>query len=100
MKAQNAVLSLLCYLLLLFCALTLTALAWTRFANGVLYRCSDPLLDLWPPFIHPGSDDSYLAPKAFVLLIWSCFVAAAFLLPALVIWSVKRFTGDDDNALG
>src|SRR4030095_1124533 len=88
MKGQNVILSLLCYGLLLVCSLVVAALVWNSFANGVLYRCTDPLLDLWPPFIHPGSDDTYLVSKPLVLSIWGGFVVVAFTLPMLVLWIV------------
>ena len=95
MKEQHVILSLFCYLLLLLCSVVAAALVWNSFANGVLYRCTDPLFDFWPPIVHPGSDDMYLIPKALVLTIWGAFVLAAFALPALVLWAVWRFTRED-----
>jgi hypothetical protein len=97
MKEQNVILGLLCYFLLLLCSIVAAALIWNGFANGVLYRCTDPLFDLWPPFVHPSSDDSYLFPKALVFTIWGGFVVAAFALPALVLWIVWRFTREDES---
>jgi hypothetical protein len=97
MKEQNVILGLLCYVLLFVCSVVAAALAWNSFANGVLYRCTDPLLDLWPPFVHPGSDDAYLVPKALVLAIWGGFVVLAFALPALVLWLVWRFTREAES---
>src|ERR1022692_2402907 len=95
MKEQNVILGLLCYVLLLVCSFVVAAVVWNSFANGILYRCTDPLIDLWPPFIHPGSDDTYLVPKALVLTIWGAFVVVAFALPALVLWMLWRFTRED-----
>lgn len=96
MRVQNVILSLLCYVLLLLCSVIAAAVIWNSFASGVLYRCTDPLFDLWPPFVHPGSDDTYLVPKALVLTIWGAFVVAAFALPALVPWAVWKSTRHDD----
>jgi hypothetical protein len=95
MKEQKVILSLLCYFLLLLCSLVLAVVVWNSFANGVLYRCTDPLLDLWPPFVHTGSDDTYLVSKPLVMAIWGALVMAAFALPALVLWIVWRFTRED-----
>lgn len=95
MKEQNIILGLLCYLLLLLCSVIAAALIWNSFANGVLYRCTDSLVDLWPPFVHPISGDTYLAPRTLVLMIWEGFVAAVSTLPALVLWAVWRFTRED-----
>ena len=92
MKGQNVILGLLCYALLLVLSVIAAAVVWNSFANGVLYRCTDPFVDLWPPFVHRGSDDVYLVPKAWVLAIWGGFVIAALALPVLVLWIVWRFT--------
>ena len=97
MKEQKVILSLLCYGLLLVCSLVAAALVWNGFANGVLYRCTDPLFDLWPPFVHAGSGDTYLVPKPLVLAIWGGFVVAAFALPAAVLWVIWRFTREDES---
>ncbi len=97
MKEQNVILSLLCYALLLVLSLFAAAIAWNSFANGVLYRCTDPLFDLWPPFVHPGSGDTYLVSKPLVLMIWGGFVVAAFVLPAVVLWTVRRFIREDER---
>jgi hypothetical protein len=94
MKEQNIILSLFCYLLLLLCSLFIAVVVWNSFADGVLYRCMDPLLDLWPPFVNAAAGDTYLVPERLVMAIWGGFVVGAFSLPALVIWVVWRFARD------
>jgi len=95
MKVQNIVLYLLCYFLLLVCSSLVAVIVWNGFADGVLYHCTDPgLVDVFPPFVHPNSDDVYLAPKWLVTAVWMSFVAAVFALPVLVLWSLRRFGRD------
>jgi hypothetical protein len=97
MKEQNIILSLFCYLLLMLCSVIVAAVVWNSFANGVLYRCTDPFFDLWPPFVHTNSNDVYLVPKAMVLAIWGAFVGTAFALPGLVLWAIWRFGREDHD---
>ena len=95
MKPQNVVLGCLCYMLLLLCSIFVTACLWQNFANGVLYHCSDPGLDLWPPFVHSVPGDTYLIPKPVVLTIWGAFVLLAFAVPAFIVWSVWKVADED-----
>ena len=92
LKDTNVILGLLCYAMLLLCAIIIAAMIWNSFANGTLYRCADPVFDLWPPFVHEGSDDVYLLPKKMVLAVWGGFVLGVFALPTLVLWGICRFT--------
>lgn len=85
MKEQKLIFSVLGYLAVLLCSVTAAAIVWNGFVQGVLYECTDPLPRFWPPFVHSGSNDAYLVPKALVLTIWAALVLAAFSLPALVL---------------
>jgi hypothetical protein len=91
MKEQGIIPKLFCYVLLVLCTSVIAALAWSGFANGVLFHCTDQMPHLWPPFVHSGSDDRYLAPAREVLLVWVALVAMVFILPALVLWAIRRF---------
>ena len=72
------------------------AIAWMLIAPTALYYCWDdarPFGISWvPPFIHPwgGSLDGklrdyYRAPEWVVYAVWFAFVAAVFVLPALLV---------------
>src|SRR5262245_26186139 len=90
MKEQGIVSRLFRYVALLFCTSVVAALAWSVLAYGVLFRCNDQLLHLWPPFVHAGSGDMYLAPARAVMVIWVSLVAVVLILPALMLWTVRR----------
>ena len=85
------------YLFALLFSFPLFAVTWALVAPGHLYYCWDdapPFLVSWsPPFIHAWANstdgkliDKYLVPGWVVYLVWFCFVAGAFLLPAIFAW--------------
>jgi len=84
----NAVHAVFAYLFLLLLSFFVAALVWARWAPGHLYVCTDPLfdiLDIIPPFVHPGTDDVYLAPVWEVWLLWSGLIVISLGVPAVII---------------
>jgi len=53
-----------CCLLVLIPRLLVAAFAWDFIAGGKLFYCSDSLgaFDFIPPFVHPRTDNHYIAP--------------------------------------
>src|SRR5262245_33047771 len=75
--------------------LLLTPVLWSRLAPDRLYHCWDhvPILCFIPPFVHssefpndPLARDYYIWPAWAVYVAWVCFIASAFLLPAILGW--------------
>jgi hypothetical protein len=80
------------YLLLLVPCLVLASFAWDGLASRKLYSCSDSMgpFDFIPPFIHPHTDDHYIAPVFVVWALWIALVLVALAAPAIVIAAVTR----------
>ena len=81
------------YLLLLVPCLLLASFAWDGLASGKLYYCSDSMcgpFDLIPPFVHPHTDDHYIAPVVLVWALWVALALLALAAPATVIAAATR----------
>ena len=89
----NALYGVFTYFVLLLCSLFLAALVWERWVAGSLYVCTDPfidILDIIPPFVHPGTDDVYLVAAWKVWVLWCSILAVAFVSPAVAVWCIWR----------
>ena len=99
----NAVCATLICVILLFFSLFGAALIWSNWVSGKMYICTDSMgfFDFIPPFVH-GGGDVYLVPAWRVWFVWWILMAAAFALPALIVWNVWRkqskYGGDSDTA--
>jgi hypothetical protein len=78
------------YVLLLVVCLVLASFAWDYLAAGRLYFCSDSVVDFIPPFVHPHTDDHYIAPVWVVWSLWLAFVILALAGPAIAIGAASR----------
>jgi hypothetical protein len=87
------------YLLLLVPCLVLASFAWDGVASSRLYYCSDSMgpFDFIPPFIHPHSDDHYIAPVFVVWALWTALVLIALAAPAIGIAAVTRIVNVGKN---
>ncbi|MEW6302757.1 MAG: hypothetical protein AB1705_04755 [Verrucomicrobiota bacterium] len=66
------------------------SILWSVAAPGVLYYCSDdvPIMAFIPPFVHAPTEqtnDRYLVSPVLVYCIWSGFLIAAAVSPALLL---------------
>ena len=86
--------SSLVYVLLVVPSLLIVAALWTACVSGRLYYCWDntPLIDFVPRFVHAQVDDRdhYIASPWQVWSLWSFFLAAALILPVLLVPFVRR----------
>lgn len=71
------------YLLLLPASFLFGAVLWHLAVEDVLYYCSDraPILDFFPPFVHPTAGDYFIAFPALVDFVWYAFTFGILLLP-------------------
>jgi len=95
------------YLGFLAPSLFVAAIIWLRVAPDRLYYCWDdapPLLISWAPsFVHPWANtgnlrDYFIWPWWAVYLVWFTLAAAAFLVPALIVWLCERKAMTPDPA--
>ena len=87
--------AVLAYVLMLPFSLLLAAAVWANKVSGVLYLCMDSvgIFDFMPPFVHPYAGDVYYVLPFRVSLTWAALLTGAFLLPGLIIWSLRRASG-------
>src|SRR5690349_7983058 len=80
------------YFALLILSLVLASFAWSYLASGRLYYCSDSVgpFDFIPPFIHPRTNDHYIAPAGVVWSLWFALVLLVFVVPAIVLGAASR----------
>lgn len=93
---KKLVFRFLTYIALLPPSFLTFALLWHLLVEDVLYYCSDsaPVLDFLPPFVHEPlamTRDHFIAPPIIVYVVWGVFLISMFLLPAIAIWSKKRW---------
>ena len=99
LSIPTAMYAVCAYVLLLPLSLLFAALIWAKKVSGTLYLCTDSIgvFDFVPPFVHPEAGDVYYVPAWRIWLIWYVLLAGAFLLPALIIWFLRRLCRKEEQ---
>ena len=94
---MNTKFKIAAYLALVCVALAAAVIVWENIAPRRWFYCYDSVgFSFIPPFAHTDfatygqTDDYYIATPRFVYSVWASFVAAAFLLPAFVIFALPH----------
>ena|ERR1700722_19382914 len=80
------------YGVLLLISFLIFASVWHWQMSGVYFVSSKSLLaDFLTPFIHAGEEGNiYIRPLRVIYWIWSIYMVAMFLMPAVFTWLLVR----------
>ncbi|MEP7166462.1 MAG: hypothetical protein ABI758_00610 [Candidatus Woesebacteria bacterium] len=83
--------SVVLYIFFFVPLLLVLSFSWSNWANGILYKCIDPLpfVGFIAPFVHSVNGvrvigDEYLYTPLVVYGIWFVFVLIIFVVPAIL----------------